>query len=73
MPGKFVVQRNKKGEFHFNLVSTNGQVVATSQRYATKQACMRGVASVRKLAGDAAVQDLAAPEAKPATAAKKKA
>lgn len=71
MPGKFVVQKNKKGEFHFNLVSTNGQIVATSQRYATKQACMRGVASVRKLAADAALHDLSAPETRPAPARKK--
>ena len=71
MPGKFVVQKNKKGEFHFNLVSTNGQIVATSQRYATKQACMRGVASVRKLAADAALQDLSSPEAGPAATRKK--
>jgi uncharacterized protein YegP (UPF0339 family) len=62
MPGKFVVQKSRKGEFHFNLISTNGQIVATSQRYATKQACMRGVASVKKLAADAAVHDVSAQE-----------
>ncbi len=69
MPGKFVIRKSRKGEFHFNLISTNGQIVATSQRYATKQACMRGVASVQKLAAAAVVHDLSTsePAARPRT------
>ncbi len=57
MPGKFVVKQGSTGKFRFSLVSTNGQVVATSQTYATKATCMNGVRSVRKLAADAGLED----------------
>ena len=61
MPGKFVVKKGSTGKFRFNLVSTNGQVVATSEAYDSKQAAMRGIQSVRKLAPDATVDDQTAP------------
>ena len=38
MPGKFVVKKGTTGKFRFTLLSTNGQVVATSQTYETKRA-----------------------------------
>jgi hypothetical protein len=56
MPGKFVLQKSGKG-FHWNLLATNGKVVATSQHYATRRAAMAGIASVRKHAPDAPVVD----------------
>lgn len=57
MPGKFVVQKGSTGKFRFNLVSSNGQIVATSQTYESKASCMNGVRSVKKLAADAPVED----------------
>jgi len=67
MPGKFVVKKGTTGKFRFSLVSTNGQVVATSEAYETKRAAMSGIASVQKLAAGAAVVDTTAPAAaKPA-------
>ena len=69
MPGTFVVKKGTTGKFRFSLLSTNGQVVATSQAYETKRAAMNGIASVKKLAADAGVVDttVAAPAAaKPA-------
>ena len=57
MPGKFVVTKGTTGKFRFSLVSTNGQVVATSEAYNSKAACMNGVRSVRKLAADAVTED----------------
>ena len=74
MPGKFVVKKGTTGKFRFALVSTNGQVVATSEPYETKRAAMNGIASVKKLAADAAVVDTtaaAATTAAPKPAAKK--
>ena len=53
MPGKFVIKRGTSGQYHFNLVSTNGQVVATSQRYTTKESCKEGIAAVKQLAAKA--------------------
>ncbi len=57
MAGKFVVKKGTTGKFRFNLVSTNGQVVATSEAYNSKASALNGVRSVKKLAGDAVVED----------------
>lgn len=46
--GKFVVSVRKNGEFQFNLVAGNGQVILSSEGYTTKPACLNGVESVRK-------------------------
>ena len=45
--GKFVVKETSTG-FKFDLKATNGQVIATSEVYTTKAACMNGIESVRK-------------------------
>tara|TARA_Y100000052_G_scaffold27558_1_gene36326 strand:+ start:22726 stop:23187 length:462 start_codon:yes stop_codon:yes gene_type:complete len=45
------------GKFMFNLKSTNGQVVGTSQSYASEKTRDGGIASVMKNAADAAVDD----------------
>jgi len=79
MPGKFVVKKGSTGKFRFNLVSTNGQVVATSEAYNSKASCMNGVKAVRSLAADAEVEDQTTKEwaagepARKAAAAAKKA
>lgn len=57
MPGKYVIKKGSTGKFRFSLLSTNGQVVATSQTYNSKATCMNGVRSVQKLAADAVVED----------------
>ena len=36
MPGKFVVKKGTTGKFRFSLLSTNGQIVATSEAYNTQ-------------------------------------
>jgi uncharacterized protein YegP (UPF0339 family) len=46
--GKFVVSKQKNGEFRFNLKSSNGQVILASEGYTTKAACLNGIESVRK-------------------------
>ena len=45
--GKFVVKQTATG-FKFDLKATNGQVIATSEVYTTKAACMKGIESVKK-------------------------
>ncbi len=57
MPGKFIVKKGTTGKFRFSLVSTNGQIVATSQAYETKRAALNGINSVKKLAAAAEVVD----------------
>ena len=57
MPGKFVVKKGSTGKFRFSLLSTNGQIVATSEAYNSKASAMNGIKAVRNLAGDAEVED----------------
>ena len=54
--GKFVVKKTNTG-VKFDLKATNGQVIATSEVYASDAACMSGIESVRKNAPAAAVED----------------
>ena len=72
MPGKFVVKKGPTGKFRFSLLSTNGQVVASSEAYETKRAALSGVASVQKLAAGAKVVDTTATVAAAAKPAAKK-
>lgn len=44
--GKFVVRETSTG-FKFDLKAVNGEVIATSEVYSTKAACLNGVASVK--------------------------
>ncbi len=57
MAGKFVIKKGRTGQFRFSLVGRNGQIVATSEPYATKASCMNGVKAVRTLAADAEIED----------------
>ncbi len=57
MPGKFVVKKGSTGKFRFSLLSTNGQIVATSEAYNTKASAMGGIRSVKNLAADAEIED----------------
>ena len=54
--GKFVMKQAKTG-VKFDLKATNGQVVATSQVYKTEDTCKKGIASVKKNAPIAAIED----------------
>jgi uncharacterized protein YegP (UPF0339 family) len=56
MPGKFVMKKSGKG-FHWNLLATNGKIIATSEHYETRRAAMAGIESVRKNAADATFVD----------------
>jgi len=48
--GKFVIKNTNKGPM-FNLLATNGQVICTSQVYASESSCNNGIESVRKNCG----------------------
>lgn len=50
--GKFVISKRKNGEFQFNLVAGNGEIILTSEGYASKPSCMNGVKSVMKNASE---------------------
>jgi uncharacterized protein YegP (UPF0339 family) len=48
----FVVRKSSDGQFYFNLKADNGQTILTSEMYTTKAACMNGIESVKKNAGN---------------------
>ena len=54
--GKFVVKQVKTGVI-FNLKAGNGEVIATSEIYATEAACMNGIESIRRNAIEAKLED----------------
>lgn len=45
--GKFILKKTAAGAYRFNLLATNGQVIATSENYKTMENCKIGVESVR--------------------------
>lgn len=54
--GIFVMRQVASG-VKFDLKAANGETVATSEVYLTEAACRRGMESVRKCAGCAALED----------------
>lgn len=54
--GKFVMRKTNTG-VKFDLKAGNGEVIATSEVYASDAACKKGIASVQKNAPAAAVED----------------
>jgi len=57
MAAKFEIYKDKKGEFRFRLLASNGQVIANGQGYKTKASCMNGIESVKKNAPKAEVTE----------------
>ncbi len=54
---KFQLFTDKAGEFRFRLTATNGQIIATSEGYKTKANANNGIASVKKNAPEAPVEE----------------
>lgn len=54
--GKFAVKTVKTG-IKFNLKAGNGEIIATSEVYSSRSACLNGVESVRKNAPIAKLED----------------
>lgn len=54
--GKYVVKQTKTG-IKFDLKAGNGEVIANSEVYTTKAACLNGIKSIKVNAPVAAVED----------------
>ena len=54
--GKFVIRKTATG-IKFDLKAVNGEVIATSEVYTSEDACRNGIASVKKNAPIAGVED----------------
>lgn len=61
--GKFVIRETNTG-IKFDLKAGNGEVIATSEVYASAAACRKGIASVQKNAPAAAVENQTAEDYK---------
>jgi len=53
----FEKKTTASGKFRFNLKSTNGQVIGTSQNYSSESGCNNGMKSVANSAPGASVDD----------------
>jgi len=58
MAAKFELYKDKKGEYRWKLIATNGQVIAVGEGYTTKESARNGIASVKKNAPAAAVNEI---------------
>ncbi len=47
MPGKFELKTSNNGEYMFNLIASNGQVILTSETYTERRSALNGIESVR--------------------------
>jgi uncharacterized protein YegP (UPF0339 family) len=60
---KFVVRKGSTGTFRFNLIGTNGKIIATSEAYNSKASALKGIEALKRHAIDADVlDDASAPE-----------
>ena len=71
MPARFQLKKGTTGKFRFVLLSSNGQVVATSQTYERKASALAGIRSVQKISADAPIEDTTTKEWADAEAVKK--
>lgn len=55
---KFEVYVDAKGEYRFRLKAPNGEIIAASEGYTSKQACLNGIDAVKKYAPHADVEEV---------------
>jgi uncharacterized protein YegP (UPF0339 family) len=44
----FEIMKDKAGKFRFHLKAANGEIIAVSEAYTSKDACKDGIESVKK-------------------------
>ena len=54
---KFEINKDVAGEFRFKLVALNGQTIAVSEGYTSKESALNGIESVKKNAAVAVIED----------------
>ena len=58
MAAKFEISKDKSGKFRFHLKAANGEIIAASQGYETKESAHKGIESARTSASAAKVVDV---------------
>ena len=54
---KYQVYTDKAGEFRFRLCARNGEIIAVSEGYTSKQNCLLGIESVKRNAPEAPITE----------------
>jgi uncharacterized protein YegP (UPF0339 family) len=54
---KFEINKDAAGEFRFKLVAVNGETIAVSEGYSTKDGALKGIESVKQNASMAVIED----------------
>jgi len=44
----FEIKKSKNGQFYFVFKAGNGEIVCTSEMYASKQSCKKGIRALKK-------------------------
>jgi uncharacterized protein YegP (UPF0339 family) len=57
MPGHFEVYKDAAGKYRFRLKASNGEIIASSEGYNSKEACMDGIQSVKTNAQTATIKE----------------
>jgi uncharacterized protein YegP (UPF0339 family) len=57
MVAKFVIKQADNGQFYWNLLANNNEVIAVSEMYATKQACKNGIEAAKSVVATAPIDD----------------
>ena len=63
--GKYVITVSPKGKYHINLLAGNGEIILSSQMYASQRGALKGINSVTVNAPEAGICDLTAEKVTP--------
>ncbi|MDH5448967.1 MAG: YegP family protein [Candidatus Bathyarchaeota archaeon] len=58
VPPQFEMYKDAAGEYRFRLRAPNGEIIAISESYRSKDGCKNGIESVKENAPKAIIQDL---------------
>jgi len=58
MAAKYDIYKDSKDEYRFRLKAPNGEIIAVSEGYESKSACLNGIESVRKNAPEAEIVEV---------------
>ena len=57
MAGYFEVYKDTAGKYRFRLKASNGEIIAASEGYNSREACMAGIQSVKTNAPTATIKE----------------
>jgi len=58
MPGRFEIYQDVQEKYRFRLKAANYEIIAVSEAYDTKEACINGIHSVKHNAPNAEIKEL---------------